>query len=81
MMAYLHKEKLRQGKSTISKEYQKIRDRKRIEILAKIKQSNINNENDQFNNCKLFYGNFREQSQKEIQDNSIDFRIIIFSLK
>ena len=27
-------------------------DRKRIEILAKIKQSNINNENDQFNNCK-----------------------------
>jgi hypothetical protein len=40
------------------------RDRKRSELLAKIKQSNNNNfEN---NNFKLFYGDFIKQLQNEI---------------
>jgi ParB-like chromosome segregation protein Spo0J len=67
------KEKLRQGKSTISKEYKKIqRDRKKLDLLSEINLSDNNNENDQSKNYKLIYGNFIEQSQKEIQDNSID---------
>jgi len=65
------KEKLRHDKTTISKEYEHIqKDRKRSELLAKIKQSDNNNfEN---NNYKLFFGDFIKQSQNEIPDNSID---------
>ena len=74
------KEKLRQGRSTISKEAEKIqRDKKRSELLSQIKQqSNSFNigENGKNNSCntdyKLIYGDFIEQSQNEIPDNSID---------
>ncbi len=68
------KEKLRQGKTKISKEYEKIqRDSKRQELLSQLNniQSNKNNSN-HFENCKLFLGDFMEQSQKEIADSSID---------
>jgi ParB-like chromosome segregation protein Spo0J len=67
------KEKLRANKTTISKEYDKIqRDLKRQGLLSQINnlQSNSNSlEND---NYKLVYGDFIEQSQKEIADSSID---------
>jgi DNA modification methylase/ParB-like chromosome segregation protein Spo0J len=67
------KEKLRANKTTISKEYDKIqRDLKRQGFLSQINnlQSNSNSlEND---NYKLIYGDFIEQSQKEIPDSSID---------
>ena len=68
------KEKLRQGRTTISKESEKIqRDRKRQELLSQIKQSDsFNNKNNERNNYKLIYGDFIERSQKEIADNSID---------
>jgi DNA modification methylase len=70
------KEKLRQGMSTISKEAEKIRkDRKRAELLSQIKQSDSfdkNNKDDKRSNYKLIYGDFIEQSQNEISDNSID---------
>jgi ParB-like chromosome segregation protein Spo0J len=72
------KEKLRANKTTISKEYDKIqRDRKRQELLSQLNniQSN-NNNNFENSNYKLIYGDFIEQSQKEIGDNSID---LIFS--
>ena len=66
------KEKLRHDKTTISKEYEHIqKDRKRSELLAKIKQSD-NNNNFENNNYKLFFGDFIKQSQNEIPDNSID---------
>jgi 16S rRNA G966 N2-methylase RsmD len=66
------KEKLRHDKTTISKEYEHIqKDRKRSELLAKIKQSD-NNNNFENNNYKLFDGDFIKQSQNEIPDNSID---------
>ena len=68
------KEKLRANKTTISKEYDKIqRDLKRQELLSQINniqsQFKFNLEN---NNYKLIYGDFIEQSQKEIADSSID---------
>ena len=72
------KEKLRQGISTISKESEKIqRDRKRSELLSQIKElGSININEDDKNSCntnyKLIYGDFIEQSQKEIADYSID---------
>jgi site-specific DNA-methyltransferase (adenine-specific) len=71
------KEKLRTNKTTISKEYEKIkRDLKRQELLSQLSNIQSNNKNDsnqfQNNNCKLIYGDFIEQSQKEIPDNSID---------
>jgi predicted methyltransferase len=72
------KEKLRQGRSTISKESEKIqRDRKRSELISQIKElGSININEDDKNSCntnyKLIYGDFIEQSQKEIADNSID---------
>jgi site-specific DNA-methyltransferase (adenine-specific) len=70
------KEKLRSNKTSISKEYDKIkRDLKRQELLSQL--SNIQpNKNDlnqfQNNNYKLIYGDFIEQSQNEIADSSID---------
>jgi predicted methyltransferase len=70
------KEKLRANKTTISKEYDKIqRDRKRQELLSKLHTIQSNNKNsNQFenNNYKLIYGDFIEQSQKRISDNSIE---------
>ena len=72
------KEKLRLGRTTISKESEKIqRDRKRSELLFQIIQSDSFNINeDDKNSCntnyKLIYGDFIEQSQKEILDNSVD---------
>jgi DNA modification methylase len=68
------KEKLRSNKTTISKEYDKIqRDRKRQELLSQLNiQSQKNNNNFENNNYKLVYGDFIEQSQKEIPDSSID---------
>jgi DNA modification methylase len=64
------KEKLRANKTTISKEYEKIqKDLKRQELLSQISNIYSNNKN---NNYKLIYGDFIEQSQKEIADNSID---------
>ena len=65
------------GKTTISKEYEKIKkDIERQELLSKlnnnIQQSQNDKNNFQNNNCKLIYGDFIEQSQKEIADNSID---------
>lgn len=73
------KEKLRQGKTKISKEYEKIqRARKRQELLTQLNsiQSNKNGSNQfQNDNYKLIYGDFIEQSQKKITDNSIDYLI------
>ena len=69
------KEKLRQGKTKISKEYEKIqRDIRRQELLSHI--DNIQSKKidpDLFQNCnyKLFHGDFIEL-QKEIRDSSID---------
>jgi ParB-like chromosome segregation protein Spo0J len=67
------KQKLRANKTTISKEYEKIkRDLKRQELLFQL--NNIQSDKDQFENTnyKLIYGDFIVQSQKEISDNSID---------
>ena len=68
------KEKLRSNKTTISKEYDKIqRDLKRQELLSRLNiQSQNNNNNFENTNYKLIYGDFIEQSQKEIADSSID---------
>jgi 16S rRNA G966 N2-methylase RsmD len=68
------KEKLRQGKTKISKEYEKIqRDSKRQELLSQLNNNNLqSNNNNLNNNYKLISGDFTEQSQKEIPDNSID---------
>lgn len=65
------KEKLRQGKTKISKEYENIqKDRKRQELLSQL--NNIQpSTNPLNNNCKLFHGDFTEL-QKEIADSSID---------
>ena len=69
------KEKLRRGKTTISKEFDNIqKDIKRIELLAQIQQlQNNNDENDNLNNnYKLINADFTKQSQYEIPDESID---------
>ena len=66
------KEKLRQGKTKISKEYEKIqRDRKRQELLSQIDTKSSKEREKETNNCKLILGDFREKG-KEIEDNSID---------
>ena len=66
------KEKLRQGKTKISKEYEKIqRDRKRQELLSQIETESSKEREKETNNCKLILGDFREKG-KEIEDNSID---------
>ena len=66
------KEKLRQGKTKISKEYEKIqRDRKRLELLSQIETDSSKKPEKETNNCKLILGDFREKG-KEIEDNSID---------
>ena len=67
------KEKLRANKTTISKEYDKIqRDLKRQGLLSQINNIQSDKKNFENNNCKLIYGDFIEQSQKEIPDSSID---------
>ena len=67
------KEKLRANKTTIFKEYDKIqRDLKRQGLLSQINNIQSDKKNFENNNCKLIYGDFIEQSQKEIPDNSID---------
>jgi DNA modification methylase len=70
------KEKLRANKTTISKEYEKIqKDLKRQELLSQLNniQSDKNYSNTFENsNCKRIYGDFIDQSQKEIADSSID---------
>jgi ParB-like chromosome segregation protein Spo0J len=66
------KEKLRQGKTKISKEYEKIqRDRKRQELLSQIDTESSKEREKETNNCKLILGDFRGKG-KEIEDNSID---------
>ena len=67
------KEKLRNNKSSISKEYEKIkRDKKRSELLSQI--NNNQSKNNSFDNrCKLFHSNFIElQKESIIEANSID---------
>jgi 16S rRNA G966 N2-methylase RsmD len=66
------KEKLRVNKTTISKEYEKIRrDRKRQELLS---QLNIQSDKNKMENngCKIFLGDLIDRSTKEIADSSID---------
>jgi 16S rRNA G966 N2-methylase RsmD len=66
------KEKLRQGKTKISKEYEKIqKDRKRQELLSQIDIDSSKEREKETDNCKLILGDFREKG-KEIEDNSID---------
>ncbi|HJT82888.1 MAG TPA: DNA methyltransferase [Nitrososphaeraceae archaeon] len=71
------KEKLRANKTTISKEYDKIqRDRKRQELLSQLDRfQSSNNHNFENSNYKLIYGDFIEQSQKEISNNSISLML------
>jgi 16S rRNA G966 N2-methylase RsmD len=68
------KEQLRANKTTISKVYDKIqRDRKRQELLSQLDNiQSSNNKNFENINYKLIYGDFIEQSQKEIADSSVD---------
>ena len=68
------KEKLRHtNTTTISKECEKIqRDRKRQELLSQLDNIQCDKKHFENNNCKLIYGDFIEQSQKEIPDSSID---------
>lgn len=74
------KNSLRKGKTSISKEYEKIqRDKKRQELLSQINllYNNSNNEKiedkNTINNCKLLHGDFTlPLIQKEIPDNSVD---------
>ena len=66
------KEKLRQGKTKISKEYEKIqRDRKRLELISQMETDSSKEQEKETDNCKLILGDFREKG-KEIEDNSID---------
>jgi DNA modification methylase len=66
------KEKLRQGKTKISKEYEKIqRDRKRLELISQIETKSNKERDKETDNSKLILGDFREKG-KEIEDNSID---------
>ena len=74
------KNSLRKGKTSISKEYEKIqRDKKRQELLSQINPSSNNSNNEKIenknimNNCKVLHGDFTPTSiQKEIPDNSVD---------
>lgn len=68
--------RLRIGKSTINKEYEKIRkDRKRQEFLSRFgigfNDSNNNNNSNNTENYRLINADFMEK-EKEIADNSID---------
>jgi ParB-like chromosome segregation protein Spo0J len=67
------KDKLRQGKTSISKEYDKIqRDKKRRELLSQLdRQDNNRKDTNNNNNCKLAFGDFIKKG-KDIPDNSID---------
>ena len=69
------KEKLRANKTTISKEYEKIkRNQNRQELLfqlSNIQSDKNNNNNFENSNYKLIYGDFIEKSQNEIADSSI----------
>ena len=68
------KEQLRNKKTSISKEYQKIkRDKKRQELFSKI--NSTENNNNGFNNndsCKIYHGDFIELQNEILEDNSID---------
>jgi DNA modification methylase len=68
------KEKLRHSNTTtISKECEKIqRERNRQELLSQLNNIQSDKKNFKNNNCKLIYGDFIEQSQKEIPDSSIE---------
>ncbi|HJT83163.1 MAG TPA: ParB N-terminal domain-containing protein [Nitrososphaeraceae archaeon] len=67
------KEKLRDGRSTIFKEVEKIRkDQKRQELISRMKISESeSNCKKTLDNCRLMLGDFRDKG-KEIEDNSID---------
>ena len=68
------KDKLRNKKTSISKEYQKIkRDKKRQELFSQI--NNTENYNKAFNNndlYKIYHGDFIELQNEILEDNSID---------
>lgn len=60
------KQKLREGKTTISKEYQKIqKEQKKRQLMSKVPKMELPE------NCQLFHGDF-EEIGKNIPDNSID---------
>ena len=70
------KEKLRANKTTISKEYDKIqRDLKRQGLLSQINNIQSDKKNFENNNYKLISGDFINQSQNEIADNSISLML------
>ena len=69
------KEKLRNNKTTISKEYQNIqKDRKRQELLSQLINHNNHDDNikDNNDNCNLFCNNFTRIDSEIVYDNSID---------
>ena len=74
------KNSLRKGKTSISKEYEKIqRDKKRQELFSQINLLDNNSSNEKvenkntITNCKLLHGDFTlTLIQKEVQDNSVD---------
>ena len=66
------KEKLRNNKTTISKEYDKIRrDQKREELISQM-NSNTGNNKTEINNVKLICNDFSKIDSEAIPDNSID---------
>jgi ParB-like chromosome segregation protein Spo0J/DNA modification methylase len=66
------KEKLRNNKTTISKEYDKIRrDQKREELISQMNSNNGNNKTE-INNVKLICNDFSKIDSETIPDNSID---------
>jgi DNA modification methylase/ParB-like chromosome segregation protein Spo0J len=66
------KEKLRNNKTTISKEYDKIRrDQKREELISQM-NSNTGNNKTEINNVKLICNDFSKIDSETIPDNSID---------
>jgi ParB-like chromosome segregation protein Spo0J len=66
------KEKLRNNKTTISKEYDKIRrDHKREELISQM-NSNTGNNKTEINNVKLICNDFSKIDSETIPDSSID---------
>jgi DNA modification methylase/ParB-like chromosome segregation protein Spo0J len=66
------KEKLRNNKTTISKEYDKIRrDQKREELISQM-NSNTGNNKTEINNVKLICNDFSKIDSETIPDSSID---------
>jgi len=66
------KKRLRNNKTTISKEYEKIRkDKKRQELISQM-NNNIGNNNLEINNVKLICSDFSKIGSETIHDNSID---------